>query len=290
MPPEQRSANVPARNGSLRAHERATVAITVCYAMVMTHHQPPTGPPSSPSGEGVRQASALTATAIVDADHPAVREFAETRGGGAHVPKERAIRLYYAVRDEIRYDPYGAAVSVERLRASATLELRRGWCVSKAIVLAAACRAVGIPARLGFADVRNHLSTARMREHMKTDVFYWHGYTAMQLEARDDATWVKATPAFNIELCERFGFPPLEFDGESDSLYHPFDLEGRRHMEYLNERGQFDDVPLDAMRATFLEAYPGIDFETGNAAGRAFGAEADFDRDVDAEVSREVQE
>ena len=255
--------------------------------MVMTPSQPATDPsPTSASGGGCPTA-ALAPTAIIDSDHPAVRAFAETRGAGARSPKERAIQIYYAVRDEIRYDPYGAAVSAAGLRASATLELGRGWCVSKAIVLAAACRAVGIPARLGFADVRNHLSTARMREHMKTDVFYWHGYTAMRLGPAEDAPWVKATPAFNIELCERFGFPPLEFDGEQDSLYHPFDLEGRRHMEYLNERGQFDDVPLDAMRATFLEAYPGLDFDGGEREGPAFGAEANFDRDVDAEVGRE---
>lgn len=258
----------------------------LCYAMAMTQSQSTTDPSVIPASGGSRRAAALAPTPIVDSDHPAVREFAEVRGAGARSPKERAIQLYYAVRDEIRYDPYGAAVSVASLRASATLELGSGWCVSKAVVLAAACRAVGIPARLGFADVRNHLSTARMREHMKTDVFYWHGYTALQLDTRDDAPWVKATPAFNIELCERFGFPPLEFDGERDSLYHPFDLEGRRHMEYLNDRGQFVDVPLDAMRATFLEAYPGLDFEAGEREGRAFGAQADFDRDVDAEVGR----
>jgi transglutaminase-like putative cysteine protease len=259
--------------------------------MSMTPSQPTTDPTTDPSGisssGGDRGAAALTPTAIVDSDHPAVREFAEVRSAGARSPKETAIQLYYAVRDEIRYDPYGAGVSVTSLRASATLELGRGWCVSKAVVLAAACRAVGIPARLGFADVRNHLSTARMREHMKTDVFYWHGYTAMRLGADEAAPWVKATPAFNIELCERFGFPPLDFDGEQDSLYHPFDLEGRRHMEYLNDRGQFDDVPLEAMRATFLEAYPGLDFDGGERAGEAFGAQADFDRDVDAELARD---
>ncbi len=263
------------------------VACALCYAMEMTHSQPETDPSVIPARGGAHPPAALTPTSIVDSDHPAVREFAESRGAGARSPRERAIQLYYAVRDEIRYDPYGAAVNAAGLRASATLELGRGWCVSKAIALAAACRSVGIPARLGFADVRNHLSTARMREHMKTDVFYWHGYTAMRLVQDENAPWVKATPAFNIELCERFGFPPLEFDGEQDSLYHPFDLEGRRHMEYLNERGQFDDVPLAAMRTTFLEAYPGLDFDGAEQEGQAFGAEADFDRDVDAEVGRD---
>jgi len=229
---------------------------------------------------------ALAETPIVDSDHPAVREFAEDRAGASadRSVKDRAIRLYYAVRDEIRYDPYGAAVDVDNLRASATLEAGRGWCVSKAVLLAAACRSVGIPARLGFADVRNHLSTARMREHMQTEIFYWHGYTTILVD--DDARWVKATPAFNIELCEKFGFLPLDFDGENDSLYHPFDREGRQHMEYVNERGEFNDVPLDDLVATFSEKYPSLSFNREDSSS-GFGLEADFDRDVEAEVSSE---
>jgi transglutaminase-like putative cysteine protease len=209
-----------------------------------------------------------------------VREFAEARAGASaeNTAKDRAIRLYYAVRDEIRYDPYGAAIDVESMRASATLEAGRGWCVSKAVLLAAACRSVGIPARLGFADVRNHLSTARLREHMQTEIFYWHGYTSIQLG--DEGRWVKATRAFNIELCDKFGFLPLEFDGESDSLYQPFDAEGRRHMEYVNQRGEYADVPVDEMLATFAEKYSFLN-KNGDDT---FGADADFDRDVAAET------
>ncbi len=224
----------------------------------------------------------LAPTAIVDADHPALRDFAEARAGDAKTAKEKAIRIYYAVRDEIRYDPYGAALSVETLRASATLASGQGWCVSKSVLLAAACRAVGIPARLGFADVRNHLSTARMREHMETEVFYWHGYTSILMDPDDG--WVKATPAFNIELCEKFGFLPLEFDGENDSLYHPFDVEGRKHMEYVNDRGEFNDVPLDDLIATFAEKYPSMSFSSQDEASQ-FGADASFDQDVDAETA-----
>ena len=99
------------------------------------------------------------------------------------------------------------------MRASAVLATGYGWCVTKAALLAAAARAAGIPARLGFADVRNHLSTERMRATMATDVFVWHGYTELWLQG----AWRKATPAFNVELCERFGLLPLEFDGRNDS-------------------------------------------------------------------------
>jgi transglutaminase-like putative cysteine protease len=216
------------------------------------------------------------ATPTIESEHPELVAFARTHARGAQGEIETAVRLYYAVRDGIRYNPYGAAISVEGLRATVTLAAGKGWCVSKSVLLAACCRALGVPARLGFADVRNHLATANMRAAMATQVFYWHGYTSLHLDGR----WVKATPAFNIELCEKFGFLPLEFDGRNDSLFHPFDSEGKQHMEYLVERGEFADVPLDAMLATFRAKYASL---MGDG-GRSF-VERDFDAEVEAEVA-----
>ncbi len=205
----------------------------------------------------------------VDSQNKKVIEFAENNAGSSADPRERAVRLYYAVRDKIRYDPYSINLSVEGLKASYTLSTGRGWCVAKAILLAACCRVFKIPARLGFADIRNHLTTANMRKMMKTDVFFWHGYTSIFL----DGVWIKATPAFNIELCEKFQIKPLEFDGQEDSIYHPFDLKGNKHMEYLKYRGEFVDVPIDQMTETFQKEYPVDD---------SF-KEADFDQEVEQE-------
>ena len=129
--------------------------------------------------------------------------------------KEQVIRLYYAVRDQIRYDPYDIELSTEGLSARRNLETGIGWCISKAVLLAACCRSIGVPARLGYSDVRNHLSTQKLREKMGTDVFYWHGYTSIHLNGK----WLKATPAFNLELCHKFQIRPLDFDGEKDSIY-----------------------------------------------------------------------
>lgn len=214
----------------------------------------------------------LAPTAVVDSDHPAVVAFAEGVCAGIGAPRARAVALYYAVRDGLRYDPYGARIDPVSLRASTTLAAGHGWCVNKAVLLAAALRAMSIPAALGYADVRNHLSTARMRETMQTDVFYWHGYTAVGLDGR----WIKATPAFNVELCRKFRLRPLEFDGHTDSIYHPFDLDGRQHMEYLAYRGEFADVPVVAMAADFRLHYPHIETMLGDG---------DFAADVEAEVA-----
>ncbi len=200
-----------------------------------------------------------------------MRAFAKEHRGAKADPRSRAVALYYAVRDRFRYDPYKIELTAEGLSASHVLEVGHGWCVSKAVLLAAVCRADGIPARMGFADVRNHLSTERMRQTMKTDVFYWHGYTAILL----DGQWLKATPAFNLSLCEKFRLKPLEFDGTADSIYHPFDLAGNRHMEYLNFRGEMADVPVDDIRATFAEFYPAL----------ADNTPADFDADVRRETA-----
>jgi transglutaminase-like putative cysteine protease len=211
----------------------------------------------------------LQPTATIDCAHPAVVEFSRKIVNGTVGRKDQAVKLYYAVRDGIWYDPYNIDLAPDALRASATLQSGRGWCVTKAVLLAACCRAIGIPAKLGFADVRNHLSTARMRAHMKTDIFYWHGYTIIRI----DQNWVKATPAFNIQLCERFHLKPLEFDGGSDSIYHSFDLLGNKHMEYVRDRGEFSDLPIDQIAHTFLH-------ETRHLSLKDF----DFDRDVEQEA------
>jgi len=211
----------------------------------------------------------LQATEVIDYRHPTVKAFIQKRIEGASTHRQQAVKLYYAVRDEIRYDPYSIDLSVEGLRASTTLQNGRGWCVPKAALLSACCRSLGIPAKLGYADVRNHLSTARMRENMKTDIFLWHGYTTILL----DGKWVKATPAFNIELCHRFQLKPLEFDGTCDSIYHPFDLLGNRHMEYLRDRGEFADIPIDQIIKDFSDTY---------GSAQHLG-EFDFQKDVNQE-------
>lgn len=217
--------------------------------------------------------AALQPTPLVDADHPAVRDFAARHAVGATV-RERAVALALAVRDGFRYDPYRIALRPEGMRASSVLERGHGWCVPKAALLAAAARAAGIPARLGYADVRNHLSTERMRREMQTDLFIWHGYTDLWI----DGAWRKATPAFNIELCERFGLLPLDFDGVNDSIYHPFDRAGNRHMEYVQQRGTWLEMPLAQIVADFEATYPHWTALTAD--------DTSFERDVARETGR----
>ena len=169
--------------------------------------------------------------------------------------RDKAIRLFEAVRDDIRYDPYCFALDEDSYRASRIAGAEAAFCVPKAILLAACLRAVGIPAALGFADVRNHLNTPKLQELMETDLFIYHGY--VQLWLGNEA--YKVTPAFNMELCERFGVKPLVFDGYHDALFHEFDEQNHRHMEYVNDRGLYFDAPMGEFLVAFKETYPKLE-------------------------------
>jgi len=210
------------------------------------------------SGTGA-MAEYLRPGLYIDSDHPSVIRFSERvagrpvpGGGGPARAREKAVALYYAARDEFRYDPYRIDLNPEAMKASALLARGYGFCIAKAVLLSAAARVQGIPSRLGFADVRNHLTTERLRQSMGADVFVYHGYAELLIEGK----WVKATPAFNKALCERFGVAALEFDGVHDSVFQPFDSQGNQYMEYLRDHGRHADLPLDDLRLAFETAYP----------------------------------
>jgi len=195
--------------------------------------------------------SYLSSTSIIDSDHPAVIGYARSVAGPSRSPVKAAVRLFYAVRDHIRYDPYVPFYRPEHYRSSYVLHAQRGFCISKAGLLCALARALSIPARIGFATVRNHLASRELIEFLGSDRFVYHGYTEMFLEGR----WVKATPAFNVELCERFGSAPLDFNGRQDAMLQPYNSEAAPFMEYLEEHGTSADIPVDRIVSAWENAY-----------------------------------
>lgn len=194
----------------------------------------------------------LAATEFLDHDSPAIREFVASTPGNTTLDKATA--LYKAVRDGVNYEVYGADLSREGLRASTVLRRRSGMCIHKSILYAATLRAIGVPSRLVFTDVRNHLASPQLTQLIGGDVFTYHCLVSAQL----GGTWVKATPVFNRLLCKLYRIAPLEFDGTQDSLHHPFDLHGRRHMEFVREHGEFADVPYERLLTGLRAAHPGI--------------------------------
>jgi transglutaminase-like putative cysteine protease len=204
----------------------------------------------------------LEATEIIDSNHPEIRAFAEEKRGDAKDPVDKAIRLYYAVRDGIWYDPYIPFYRPEHYKASNILKWGRGFCIPKASLLCAVGRASGIPSRPSFANVRNHLATRQLLEYLGCDLFVYHAFVELFLEGK----WVKATPAFNIELCKRHHVEPLEFNGREDSIFQAYNSENRKFMEYLEFHGSFADIPVAKIVAAFEESY-GQDRVRGWIAG-----------------------
>ncbi len=207
----------------------------------------------------------LRPTEFIESNHRAVMQFASDRTAGATTAVARAVLLFTAVRDEIAYDPYTSGIEAEVFKASTTLATARSFCVPKAILFAAACRAVGIPSRLRFADVRNHLASERILTLMQTDVFVFHGYTELLLDGR----WVKAAPTFDSAMCERFGVSPLLFDGHHDAVLHQFNRHEKAFMEYVRDRGHHPDLPLADLVRAWQEYYP--QFFTGTSPFSGLG-------------------
>ncbi|WP_448520003.1 transglutaminase-like domain-containing protein [Rhodoflexus sp.] len=195
----------------------------------------------------------LRSTYFIDHTSEAIRSFvAAIDFSEDTTATEKAVRLYYTVRDGFRYNPHKISMQPEDFRASAQVQQAEGHCIDKATILAATARAIGIPSRLGFANVTNHIGTEKLEKVLGTNVLVFHGYTELYLEGR----WVKATPAFNAALCEKLNVDPLEFNGKEDSVFQQFSRDGNRFMEYLHDYGSFDDLPFEQMIGEWRKHYP----------------------------------
>ncbi len=177
---------------------------------------------------------------VIDADSPSIQAKAGELAAGLESDIEKSVALFYFVRDSITFDPYAPGELIEYNRASTVLERGSGFCYQKAIVLAAMARSLGIPARLGFADIRNHQLSARFVEKMYgSNLLVYHGYTELFI----DGSWIIATPAYDKALCDRKGYVPVEFDGRTDATFPKQTLSGEPHVEYVKQHGHYADLP-----------------------------------------------
>jgi Transglutaminase-like superfamily len=199
--------------------------------------------------------SALAETEFFDFTSPDVRRFVAVHtadvGPGK---KEQAIALFYAVRDRLHYEIYNADFAPKDMRASAVLQKGAGLCIHKSVVYAATLRSIGVPARLWLTDVRNHLCSDQLAKLMGDRTFHYHCLVSLQL----DNKWVRATPVFNKRLCQLFNMAPLDFDGESDCVHHPFDDTGLQHMELIRDHGEFEDLPYAMVLAGLRDKHASL--------------------------------
>jgi transglutaminase-like putative cysteine protease len=198
----------------------------------------------------------LRPTPFMDFDTPAVARVAKEIVNG-YDPSEKAsmaTKLFYFVRDKIPYRVLWGLPTRKYLKASETLARGYGFCIPKAILLAALARANGIPSRLHFADIINHLASENLQKAMGSKLFVFHGYAELFL----DGAWLKVNPAFDLALTETKGYFPVEFNGTRDAVFQQTDKLGNPHFEYVKDRGTYADVPFKEIVDAWIEAYGSV--------------------------------
>ncbi len=198
----------------------------------------------------------LRPTEFLDFDKKLVKKKAMEITEGCKSNKEKAISLFYFVRDEIKYNMYTYIPQHEtNLKASTTLRRKNGFCMSKAVLLSTLARAVNVPASIHMVDIINHKVSKKVVDLMGTNAFLCHGYSELLIDGR----WIKLTPVFDQTTAEKAGYlPNAEFDGEHDAMLSKHDTEGNLLVEYIKDRGNYSDVPIEEIKRIFVEGYKNL--------------------------------
>ena len=193
----------------------------------------------------------LKPTPAIDCGTRSIKEKAQELTNRQEKITEKAKSLFYFVRDEIKYNPYSPRYLPEHYRASTILDRREGYCVQKAVLLAALARTAGIPARLRFANIRNYLPFGKLAEMMGTNLFVYHGYDELYIEGK----WIKATPTFDLKMCQENRIVPVEFDAKNNAIFHSHNKDGELQIEYVRDHGHYQELPWDKIQNARAQAY-----------------------------------
>ncbi len=183
----------------------------------------------------------LTPTFTIESDHERIIQTAMDLTENCTENTEKAVKLFYFVRDSIHYSFYMISVFIEDFKASKVLEWGKGYCVQKAVLLASLGRAAGIPSRMTFAKIKNHSIPPQVVQKLGTNTFPRHGYNQFFLNGR----WISAAATFDKKLCRKNGLPTVEFDGKSDSVLPEKTLNGAPYIEYLEKFPPKSDLPFE---------------------------------------------
>lgn len=195
---------------------------------------------------------------FLDSDHPALRAYVEEKAKGERL-QQRLQALFYAIRDDFRYNPYEVLLRPDALKASYLLQKQSGYCIEKSNLFATGARVLGVPSRMGFAKVRNHIGTSKLESMLKTNVLVFHGYAEIWLHGK----WIKVTPVFDAGLCNKLGVAPMEWDGQNDAIFQEYDSAAGQFMEYLHDYGVFHTIPFDMFVSELRQHYGHLFDEAG---------------------------
>ena len=191
--------------------------------------------------------SSLPPSFCIDSDAKNVREKAARLTACLNGARDKARKLFDYVRDEIRYNFAPAVYERSHFKASHALELGNGFCMQKAALYAALCRAAGIPARIGFQHLVDYKIVGPFYDMLGGNELDNHGMNAIYLDGR----WIAVDATLDRALCERKNYRLVEFDGRHDALLPKTDRDGKLHFTLEKQKGFYNDTPQFAMR-TFL--------------------------------------
>ncbi len=186
--------------------------------------------------------SSLRPSYCIDSDNKAIIRKASALISSIRNAREKVRRIFRFVRDEIPYNFAPAVSNRSHFRASHTLELGTGFCMQKAALFAALCRASGIPARIGFQHIRDYMIAGGFLRLMGTNELSPHGMNAVYLNGR----WVMADCTLDSGLANRKRYRLVDFDGARHALLPKTTRTGKPHFDILKQYGFYNDTPLFA--------------------------------------------
>ncbi len=199
----------------------------------------------------------LKPTFFIESDSPIIKEKALSLTFDKKDICDKTKALFYFVRDQIKYNTHILKLKVEINKATEVLKRKEGYCIQKAVLLAALARACGIPARLRFADIVNHkLPEHLLRMRNGSNLFVFHGYNELYIKGK----WIKVAAVFNKDICKKHGIIPVDFNGHNNAILPEKDIYGNPHIEYIKDRGPYYDLPLDDIILERKKIYGVADF------------------------------
>jgi transglutaminase-like putative cysteine protease len=208
----------------------------------------------------------LSAARFVESEHPAivarVRELDLLR-----LPlRERAARLFDHVRNDVRYE-FMAKFTPDDYLASRILEANQGFCVQKAVLLAALGRAAEIPTAIVLCDMRDHALPEKVIRAIGTNVMYHHGLNAFHI----DGAWLTVDASLDPKFLDKKRYPHTAFHGTADALLAATTTDGARAAEYVTFHGRYADLPFEQTTAAFTAGYMEADLSALVAMGLRVG-------------------
>ncbi len=198
--------------------------------------------------------SCLAPTRFIDSAHPRIQAVVRDLDVEGLDPAQRAVKLFAFVRDRIEYE-FMIRLTPDEYVASYTLEVGKGFCVRKAVLLCALGRAAGIPTAVVLSDLRDFTLSPEVLDALGTDTMYHHGLSAFHL----DGTWLTVDASLTPSLCRRKGYRLVAFDGTKDALLPETTLDGASHAAYATFHGLYADLPYEQMMHAFARAYAHVD-------------------------------